>query len=221
MRAAFARRIGPTDRKKLIAGIHAQASALQLDDDTRRDMQQQLVGVASTKDMSMPQLSAIWQRLTGLANDAGLAKPKRRTSRPGRDERQPAEPPTTEQLDKIAHLYEHLGVHGAAAIQLCRRMTRSIEKREGFPWPQTREQANKVIEGLKAMEKRGWHARGASVLAEGGTQDQSNDEMTGGAPSTRAVEASTSAPAEREEGKVEISKRPTDGDTVHESPITP
>lgn len=163
MRVAFAKRVGPTDRKKLIAGIHAQASALHLDDDTRRDLQQQLVGVASTKDMTVPQLSSVWLRLSVLANDAGLARPKRRTSRPGRDERQPAEPPTKEQLEKIDHLYEHLGVRGADAIGLCRRITRSIDKRDGFPWPQTREQANKVIEGLKAMEKRGWHARGAGI----------------------------------------------------------
>lgn len=163
MSAAFAKRVGPTDRKKLIAGIHAQASALQLDDDTRRDMQQQLVGVASTKNMNVAQLSTVWHRLTVLANDAGLARPKRHTSRPGRDERQPAEPPTKEQLDKIAHLYEHLGMQGAAAIQLCRRITRSIEKREGFPWPQSRSQANKVIEGLKAMDARGWRARGTGI----------------------------------------------------------
>lgn len=165
LRAAFNRqRVGPTDRKKLIAGIHAQASALKLDDDTRRDMQQQLVGVSSTKEMTVPQLSTVWQRLTVLAKDAGLTRNKK--GRPGRDERQPAEPPTKEQLDKMAHLYEHLGVHGAAAMQLCRRITRSIEKRDGLPWPQTREQANKVIEGLKAMDARGWRARGSAGITD-------------------------------------------------------
>lgn len=156
MRAAFAKRVGPTDRKKLIAGIHAQASALQLDDDTRREMQQQLVGVASTKEMTVPQLSTIWQRLTVLANDAGLAKPRKK-SRPGRDERQPAEPPTKEQLEKIVNLYADLEVRPSAdMMHLARRIT-------GHPWPQNRDEANKLIEGLKAMRARGWRARGAGL----------------------------------------------------------
>lgn len=167
MRAAFAKRIGPTDRRKLIAGIHAQASALQLPDDVRKDLQLKLVGVESTKDMTPPQLTQVWQRLTTLAKEAGLARPRKK-GRPGRDERQPAEPPTKEQLEKIDHLYEHLGVRGADAIALCRRITRSIDKRDGFPWPQTREQANKVIEGLKAMDARGWRARGAQPTANEG-----------------------------------------------------
>lgn len=214
MRAVFAKRVGPTDRKKLIAGIHAQASALQLDDDTRRAMQTQLVGIESTKNMNVAQLSTIWQRLTVLANDAGLSRPRKK-GRPGRDERQPAEPPTKEQLEKIEHLYADLNVRSRAAMQpLARRIT-------GHPWPQTRVEANKLIEGLKAMRARGWHARGASVLAEGGTRDQSNADTMGGAPSTRAVEAPTSLPAEEEQREEEISGRPSHGDTVHESPITP
>ena len=56
--------------------------------------------------------------------------------------------------------------------QLCRRTTRSPECRDGHPFPQTRAEANKVIEALKAMEARGWQARGAAeralFRAEGG-----------------------------------------------------
>lgn len=155
MRAAFARRTGPTDRKKLIAGIHAQAHALELDDETRRDMQRKLVGVESSKDMSLAQLSTVWQRLTTLAQDAGLAKPTRR--RPGRDERLPAEPPTKEQLEKIECLYDELGVRPSGDMMaLARRII-------GHPWPQNREEANKLIEGMKAMKARGWRARGADA----------------------------------------------------------
>ena len=195
MREAFAQRIGPTDRKKLIAGIHAQASALQLDDDTRRDMQQQLVGVASTKEMTVPQLSTIWQRLTVLAKDAGLTRPRKK-SRPGRDERQPDELVTAEQTAKIGELFDALGIAavGQARMNFSRRTC-------GSTWPQTREQANKIIEALKAMQARGWRARGAG-LAE-------------------PPPCSLPAEGEKEEGKEAISGRPSHGDTVHESPITP
>ena len=148
MRAAVRPRLGPTDRKKLIAGIHAQAHALQLDDETRREMQQKLVGVASTKDMSLSQLSTVWHRLTVLAQDAGLAKSKRR---PGRDERQPDELPTPEQSAKIEALYVELAIkhRPKVVIDLCRRVT-------GHSWPQTRAEANKLIEALKAMAARHW-----------------------------------------------------------------
>ncbi len=164
MRQALANRIGPTDRRKLIAGIHAQAHALQLADDVRRDMQQKLVGIESTKDMSLAQLSTVWSRLTALAQDAGLARPKRR--RPGRDERQPAEPPTGEQIDKIEHLYEDLHVkhRPMVVIGICRRAT-------GHPWPQTREEANKLIEALKDMRRRGWQPK-AVEDSEVGTAEE-------------------------------------------------
>jgi hypothetical protein len=158
--AAFKRdRVGPTDRKKLIAGIHAQATALQLPDDVRREMQQKLVGTESTRDMSTAQLSIVWNRLTTLARDAGLAKPKRR--RPGRDERLPMEPPTKEQLDKLSYLYEdlHIATRPMVVMALCRRVTKSEVAPDGHPWPQSREEANKLTEALKAMVARGWKPR--------------------------------------------------------------
>lgn len=160
LRAAFKRdRVGPTDRRKLIAAIHAQATALQIPDDVRREMQQKLVGTESTKDMTVAQLSAVWQRLAVLGHDAGLARRARR--RPGRDERQPMEPPTREQLDKIEHLYEdlHIKARPMVVIALCRRVTKSELAPDGHPWPQTREEANKLIEALKAMRARGWRPR--------------------------------------------------------------
>jgi len=159
LRAAFNRsRLGPTERKKLIAGIHAQATALRLDDDTRRDLQQQLVGVASTKDMSLGQLSTIWTRLTGLAQDAGLGRAARSKRRPGRDERRPAELVTEEQAAKIGALFDALSIaaEGQARMNFSRRTC-------GSTWPQTREQANKIIEALKAMQARGWTATGTAA----------------------------------------------------------
>lgn len=161
MRAAFARRIGPTDRRKLISAIHAQAHALRLDDDARRDLQRNLVGVESSKDMSLVQLSTVWQRLTVLAQDAGLARPRLR-KRPGRDERLPDDIVTEEQTEKIMALFDALGVAavGQARMHFSRRVC-------GCTWPQTREQANKVIEALKAMQARGWKPKGDERNAEG------------------------------------------------------
>lgn len=159
LRAAFRTRLGPTDRTKLIAGIHAQAKTLQLDHDTRREMQRQLVGVESTKDMTFGQLSTIWNRLTVLAADAGLARHAglARRKRPGRDERQPDELVTEEQKAKINELFDALGIAavGQARMNFSRRTC-------GSTWPQTREQANKIVEALKAMVKRGWKAKGAA-----------------------------------------------------------
>ena len=156
MTAAFRPRLGPTDRKKLIAGIHAQAHALQLDDDTRREMQRKLVGVDSTRDMSLAQLSTVWHRLTVLAKDSGLST---RKNRPGRDERLPDESPTAEQLRLIEQRYVAMGVRESADMMgLARRIT-------GHPWAQTRAEANKLIEGLKAMKARGWRPR--EIACEG------------------------------------------------------
>lgn len=182
LRAAFRTRLGPTDRKKLIAGIHAQAMTLQLDNETRREMQQQLVGVESTKDMSLGQLSTIWSRLTVLANDAGLARNAglARRKRPGRDERQPDELVTDEQKTKINELFDQLGIAavGQARMNFSRRTC-------GSTWPQTREQANKIVEALKAMAARGWKAKSAG---------ESVNEISGAASTEDTVHESPLTP---------------------------
>ena len=46
---------------------------------------------------------------------------------------------------------------GLARMNFCRRVC-------GEPWPQTRNEANKIIEALKAMRARGWKARGPKVV---------------------------------------------------------
>ncbi len=142
------------DRAALIKAIHAIARALAhygFDDATRRAWQAQQTGVASCKDMTLAQLQHV-RRALELMADALPAAP--RPSRRGRDERLPAEPPTPEQLRKIEHLYDHLGVKQRPRIvlALARRAT-------GHPWPQTRAEANRLIEALKAMAARGWRPR--------------------------------------------------------------
>lgn len=168
LRAAIRSRVGPTDRRTLISAIHAQASTLHLADDIRREMQLKLVGVESTKDMTLAQLSTVWTRLATLAHDAGLAKPRAR-KRTGLDERLPMEPPTKEQLDKIEHLYEDLHIlrRPMIVMALCRRATKSEQSPDGHPWPQSREEANKLTEALKAMVVRGWQPRDVEPEAVG------------------------------------------------------
>ena len=205
LNAAYRSRLGPTDRKKLIAGIHAQAHALQLDDETRREMQQELVGTASTKDMSLGQLSTVWTRLTVLAKDAGLST---RHKRPGRDERLPDELPTPEQSTKIEALYVALEIKHRPKVvtALCRRIT-------GHPWAQTRAEANRLIEGLKAMVQRGWRPREVEPSERGTVETGAGSDAESsvlaeraaseGSRSTRAVERSIAAPFGNSTGETE------------------
>lgn len=169
MRRAF-NQTRPLDRSAAIKAIHTLARDLKLDEDCRKTLQEKLVGVASCKDMTVTQLRAVHARLSVLANDAGLGRQGRveaalkraQKKRPGRDERLPEEPPTKEQLDKIQSLAEHVGYVGVAYMQLCRRVTRRADCRDGHPFPQTRGEANKVLECLKAMHARGHHAHAAA-----------------------------------------------------------
>lgn len=168
----------PPERRALLAGIHATAKQLGMPDEDRRDFQRHQVGVLSCKDMDLDQLHRIDRELRRLARvlpaasrassrlraeapsgaqargasvatDSTMQQTQRRKRR-GRDERQPDEPPTKEQLQWIEHLYAHLGVRASSAMMgLSRRIT-------GHAWPQTRAEANKLIEGLKAMDKRNW-----------------------------------------------------------------
>lgn len=165
VRRAFSDHVVPATKADLIKAIHAMGRDLKLDDDTRKSLQAQLTGCESCKDMTPAQLRTVYSRLRVLSHDAGLgrrgrfdaARKREAKRRPGRDERLPQEPPTKEQLDKIQHLCEHVGLHmGLPYQQLCRRTTKSPECRDGHPFPQTRAEANKVIEALKAMERRGW-----------------------------------------------------------------
>lgn len=154
----------PVDRKALYAAIHATAKTIGMADEIRRDMQQQLTGHDSCKDMTMAELQKVYGSLSLLATGMGKAdkvyRLKKRVSRPGRDERQPEELITLEQKKLIEHLGDHLGLtNGLGLTRLCKRVVKVF-------FPQTREQANKVIEALKAMEQRGWRAHVGQRVAQ-------------------------------------------------------
>ncbi|WP_447978104.1 phage protein GemA/Gp16 family protein [Candidatus Nitrospira bockiana] len=158
----------PTDRPGLIKAIHAAARELGVDTDTRKVMQQNLVGVESCKDMSLTQLRKVYGSLSVMQQ--GL--PRRKPTRRGRDERRPDEVASVEQGRMIQHLFDDLGIPevGTARMNLSRRTC-------GQSWPQTREEANKVIEALKAMRERGWKARNAGPVAACDAREEAEDLM--------------------------------------------
>jgi len=153
MKAAVAARQAPTDRAGLIKGIHAMGRDLQMDQDTRRQLQLNLTGVESCKDMTDRQLAQVYRRVSALHETL-----PRRTgggrARTGRNEGQPEELLTVEQNLMINHLFDDLQIAGVgmARMNFCKRVCRAV-------WPQTRAQGNQIIEALKAMRDRGWKAR--------------------------------------------------------------
>jgi hypothetical protein len=136
----------PADRRALLAGIHATAKQLGMADPDRHDLQLKLTGITSCRDMDLAQLQQVDRELRRLQR---MMPPKGSKRRTGRDERLPAEPPTLEQFELIQNLNKLLGL----SLKQSRALGQRILHRA---WPQTREEANKIIEGLKAMQRRGW-----------------------------------------------------------------
>jgi len=151
LRALAPRTEIPTDWKRLVQLVHVKAHELALDTDTRRALQAQLVGKASCRDMTVPELQTVYRRLRVLSEEAGLGT-RRHGRRAQRDERLPQEPITKEQLAKIEHLFDDLNIRSASMMmQLSRRAC-------GHGWAQSRHEGNQVIEMLKALRARGWRA---------------------------------------------------------------
>jgi hypothetical protein len=156
-------------RKWLLGKIHSVAKRRGISDQDRRNIQIAVTGRWSCRDMDEHQLVAVLQALQGdegRAASGAATKPLTpigealpyvlRNARHGRDERRPDEPATVEQLHMIEHLWADLGIHASEArLGLSRRIC-------GHPWAQTRAEANKLIEGLKAMRDRGWKAKEAT-----------------------------------------------------------
>lgn len=178
LRAAIRQREIPADRQGLIKAIHAMGRDLNLNDETRRELQWNLTGKESCKDMTLPQLKQVYQRVAVLHDTMPprLHPPKRR----GRDERQPEETLSVEQNRMICHLFDDLSISGVglARMNFCRRTC-------GSTWPQTRAQGNKMIEALKAMRDRGWKGRAADAATGSSLADRAPED---GPRSTRAVE---------------------------------
>ena len=124
---------------------------LGLDDDRYQDMLECVcgAGVRSSKNLNFDQYNKLIQRFTKMGFEL---KPKESQGHrqpylksPGRD---PDAIPSPALLHKINELYIELGwVESERRIGFNRRV---IKK----PWPQTCQEAIKIIEGLKAMVAR-------------------------------------------------------------------
>ena len=137
---------------KVVAGqlalIHVAKKELALSDEDYRAILGQY-GVSSSKDLTMVGFEQVMAHLERLGF---------RNSRPGR---QPARapvrdadgPPFPAQLKMLDIYFGRLGFDSAERRQgFCQRQ---IKK----PWPQTRAEANKVYEGLKAMVARNYSSK--------------------------------------------------------------
>ena len=172
-------------RKWLLGKIHDVAKRLGMDDATRRDFQMELVGENSCRDMSHQQLKKVLYALTHRSGTelraAAASKPMTpigslvegamgkayvlHSKRHGRDERMPGEPVTIEQKKMIDALFTDIEVQNPGRLPATWR-TAFCKRQCGRVWPQTRAQANKIIEALKAMRARGWHPKGRAAGAE-------------------------------------------------------
>lgn len=161
-------------RKWAMGKIHEVADRLKIDDASRRSWQRDLVGVESCKDMDVAQLKKV---LWALTHKTKADKPARTTTgltpigslvesatgklyrlRSGRDERMPDEPITIEQQRMLEHLFLDIETLNPGRLErtwrseFCKRQCRRV-------WPQSRAQANKIIEALKSMRDRGWRPK--------------------------------------------------------------
>jgi hypothetical protein len=139
-----------------IALLHVAKRDLALDDEDYRSILSHYK-VETAKDLNMRDFEQLMKYLESLGF---------RNIRP----RQPAHPPWRDaqglphpaQLAEMARMFRELGIpEGLRQQGLCRKV---IKK----PWPQTRGEANKVFEALKAMISRRGGAAGDTA---GGRQE--------------------------------------------------
>jgi hypothetical protein len=172
-RGMIAQRERPAyDQRRWLQGkIHDVAKRLGMPEQDRRDFMMDLVGENSCRDMTHPQLKKVLWALTHKTDRSPSHRPVtamtpigevvRKTTdyilkRSGRDERLPLAISSIEQGKMIEALFADLelgacppkGWRSALSMRVCKR-----------PWPQTRSEANRLIECLKNMRSRNWHPR--------------------------------------------------------------
>lgn len=142
-RAVDKRKISITNSQ--LALIHVAKKELALVDDDYRSILELYGGVTSSKHLTLEGFERVMKRLEQLGFKSTTDRQPARA--PHRD---PDGAPFPAQLKMIEHHFETLGFHGAERRQgFCRRV---IKK----PWPQTRTEANKIFEALKAMVARNY-----------------------------------------------------------------
>lgn len=128
-------------KREQLAVIHVAKKELNLDDDTYREILRQTAGVASSKELDAQGFERLMTRLNQLGFKRKAPK-KPKMAKDGQALILPG------QMELIASLYGRLGW-----TERDRRA--GFNRRQiGKPWPQTRSEANKIIEALKAMLRR-------------------------------------------------------------------
>ena len=129
----------------LKAKIHIAKQHLKLADDLYRDILYSLFKVESCVDLNTRQADEL------LKHFKSLGWKQKRNKR--RRVHAPLELPTPDQLRHLKYLYEDLGWTDP------RRQMGFNERMCGKPWPQTRAEANRIIEAIKKMKSRGYSER--------------------------------------------------------------
>ncbi len=126
--------------RRLLAKIHVAKGQLHLSDEVYRDILRAQCGVASSTDLDVAGAEKLLAYFRGL----GWKAAPRRRPHPN-----PLALPGPAQLTLLEGLYTQMGWTPERRTGFNRRTC-------GAPWPQTREQANRIIEALKAMKARGY-----------------------------------------------------------------
>ena len=140
------------DNKK-IALIHVAKNQLGLSEDEYRDILFKEAGVYSSTDLDYQGFKEVieaFNRMGFESTDKKAAKESRRNKKADNTQ---GDTVTPAQQEYIKDLYSRLGWYKQE-----RRI--GFNKRQiGKPWPQSKEEASNVIEGLKAMLDRNWLRR--------------------------------------------------------------
>ena len=132
-----------------LALIHVAKKELGLSDEDYQALLATHGGVTSAKYLMLDGFEKVMKRLETLGFES--SKKPQPAYAPTRD---PDGKPYPAQISMINHYFTALGIAETARRQgICKRIT------GGMPWPQTRAEANKIIEGLKAMLARGYNPR--------------------------------------------------------------
>ena len=146
MRTVNKRDFGLTNKQ--LALVHLAKKELGLTEEDYRNVLQLYGGVDSAKHLRLDGLERVMEQFERLGFKStagkGFKQPRHAKSRDADGQPYPA------QLHMIRHHFEQVGFTETERQQgFCRRI---IKK----PWPQTRAEANKIFEALKAMIARGY-----------------------------------------------------------------
>jgi hypothetical protein len=137
-----------------LALVHVAKRSLGLTDEAYRDILHVETGVESSKDLDRKGLDRLLSRFADMGFRQGHLDGRPRGKPKARPVPDANDLPTPGQQGMLRHLWEDVGWPlGERRTEFCQRMC------GGHPWPQTRAEANVLIEGLKAMVKRGYSER--------------------------------------------------------------